>query len=160
MGAKRAPAHERFWRFVEKSDCCWEWTGCLSGPGYGQMRVSGKTVNAHRVSWEMHNRQVIPAGLYVCHHCDNRKCVRPEHLFLGTARDNAMDMFNKGRHAPVEPMRGEAAVHAKLTANKVRAIRAIYRQGLVGVPTLGRLYGVSGTAIHNIVTGKVWREVA
>jgi hypothetical protein len=90
----------RFWSKVIKSDKCWTWTGAINKhTGYGTIglgRRSGKTRGAHRVSWELAHGP-IPEGLYVCHRCDNKRCVRPDHLFLGTAEDNAQDALRKGR---------------------------------------------------------------
>ena len=89
----------RFWRYVRKTEYCWIWTGSKnsSGPyGYGELYVRGKKVKAHRFSWEIHNGP-IPSGLYACHHCDNPPCVRPDHLFIGTQRDNALDCERKNR---------------------------------------------------------------
>ncbi len=90
---------ERFWAKVDKSGDCWLWTGAKTGRGYGAINVlaSGKFGHAHRVSWEMANGIAPPAGMSVCHHCDVPACVRPSHLFLGTAKDNAQDMVAKGR---------------------------------------------------------------
>ena len=99
----------RFWSYVNRTPGCWEWTGALSkrkrgdrrqrGAGYGHFMVTWKTITmAHRYSWELAHGP-IPPGLFVCHRCDNPKCVRPDHLFLGTALDNTRDMIAKGRHA-------------------------------------------------------------
>ena len=95
---------DRFWAKVEKTDGCWLWTGAISGgTGYGGFAWELKPhlqTGAHRASWLLHNGE-IPEGLWVLHHCDNRRCVRPDHLFLGTAKDNHTDMLVKGRERVV-----------------------------------------------------------
>lgn len=88
---------ERFWLNVEKSAGCWEWIGAKRSTGYGQIVKDHRNYLAHRVAWELTNGP-IPDGMFVCHHCDNRTCVRPDHLFLGTTTDNMRDMVAKGRH--------------------------------------------------------------
>jgi hypothetical protein len=89
----------RFWAFVIKSDC-WIWYGDRTKQGYGtySVKVNGKwqTIGVHRISYELYYGS-ISDGLFVCHHCDNPPCLNPEHLFLGTAKDNVQDMLHKGR---------------------------------------------------------------
>jgi len=86
-----------FWSKVQKSDWCWEWRGHLNTPGYGYFLCRAQVIPAHRFSWELANQSAIPDGLSVCHKCDNPKCVRPEHLFIGTHKENMLDMCRKGR---------------------------------------------------------------
>ncbi|MHB8742598.1 MAG: HNH endonuclease signature motif containing protein [Sulfuricaulis sp.] len=89
----------RFWSKVEKSDGCWLWRGAIIPKGYGYFHVGGRlgqNLGAHRVSWRITNGE-IPKGMFVLHKCDVRNCVRPEHLWLGTAMDNTKDMVAKGR---------------------------------------------------------------
>lgn len=93
---------ERFWSKVNNIEGgCWEWTAAFREPGYGAFKFKGKTVDAHRVSYEL-SFGSIPVGLLVCHECDNRKCVNPDHLFLGTHQDNYDDAISKGRVVKME----------------------------------------------------------
>lgn len=89
--------HERFWSRVDKTGECWNWTSYKIG-GYGAIKYKGKMYKAHRISYQLAFGK-IQSGLFVCHKCDNHKCVRPNHLFLGTAKDNNDDACQKGHHS-------------------------------------------------------------
>lgn len=105
---------DRFWLRVEKSDGCWEWKGARNGKRYGHLRrPRGGMVKAHRFSWELHNGRTVPAGIKVCHACDNPPCVRPDHLFLGTQLQNVADMLAKGRYRNGITERQKAQTHCK-----------------------------------------------
>lgn len=98
------PVYVRFWRYVDKCGQgeCWTWMGSKDGSGYGRIKDDrGKSpLKAYRLSWEMHNRP-LKDGEVVCHRCDNPSCVNPDHLFVGTQRDNMRDASNKGRLSPI-----------------------------------------------------------
>lgn len=94
------PLEERFWPKVDKrcSDECWVWRGGRYSRGYGRFFLAGKSARAHRIAWQLANGEAVPAGMIVCHSCDNPPCVNPSHLWLGTGTDNYADMVQKGRH--------------------------------------------------------------
>jgi hypothetical protein len=145
---------ERFWKKVIKSDGCWNWIGCRKKQGYGNIRVDGKTVMAHRVSWEMVNGS-IPDGLCVLHKCDNPSCVNPDHLFLGTKMDNHCDMVDKGRRASFV---GASNGRAKLTQEQVSVVKELYSTGRLTQREIGKLYGVTDVVVSYILSGKIWRS--
>lgn len=146
----------RFWAKVNKDgpipmhhpglDPCWLWTAAtMHGYGAFVLRHHGRQ-QAHRLAWTWTNGP-IPNGLSVLHHCDNPTCVRPSHLFLGTARDNAWDMMHKHRKV------------TKLTAEHVQAIRAHTPWRYGDIVRLAREYGVSLTTIQNVKRGRKWRHL-
>lgn len=92
----RKNTFESFWARIDTTQRgCWNWPGAMKVVGYGKVRWHGAEVYAHRKAWELING-AIPAGLYVLHRCDNPRCIRPAHLFLGTHLDNMKDMVAKG----------------------------------------------------------------
>ncbi len=157
------PTETRFWAKVDKSGDCWNWTGATGSFGHGVVRIATVLYKAHRVSWTWANGP-IPEGLCVCHRCDNPRCVRPDHLFLGTKQDNSSDMARKGRAGsvvhPERVPRGEASGTAKLTAQAVREIRRLYAAGAANQYELAARFGVSQPAIGMIVRRRNWRHVA
>ena len=125
----------RFWTKVVRTDDCWIWTACTIGDGYGKFSANGIQYSAHRYSYEI-AFGTIPDGLWVCHKCDVPSCVRPDHLFLGTPKENALDCVRKGRRAkgkahwanryPERYLRGADHPMAKLDWNTVRQIRNVF----------------------------------
>ena len=157
---KRGSAVERFWERVSKTtDGCWLWSGGHAGgkrrPNwiYGVMMISGQQTLAHRFSYEIHIGK-IPPGAMVCHKCDVPRCVRPDHLFLGSSKDNIADRQAKGRSA-----RGEAIGNSKLSAQEVVEIKMLVAAN-VGYTAIGRRFGVSHQAVRNIARKNTWSHVA
>lgn len=147
---KTIPLAERFWAKVKKTEGCWLWTGSKARFGYGKIgtgRRSGKTVTAHRVSFEMHCGP-IPEGLCVLHRCDTPACVNPLHLFLGTYRDNNIDKVLKGRD---KSPAGERHYATKLTDAQVAEIKASKESQT----ETARRFGVHQSRISQLRSG--WR---
>ena len=151
---KRLETYEqvRFWLKVEKTESCWVWTAAKNTGGYGAVKSDGKSHQAHRLAYEWENGP-IPKGICVLHHCDNRSCVNPSHLFLGTIGDNNRDCFAKGRQPP---MQGEHGPNHKLTQEQVNIIRAIYSTGTITQRNLGKQFGISKSEICCIVLRQRW----
>ncbi len=141
-----------FWDSVNKTDGCWEWARGTA-TGYGCFTYKRQRILTHRYSWEIHNGPV-PAGLFVCHHCDNRLCVRPDHLFVGTDADNVQDMVDKGRSC-----KGEKNPKAKLTEGEVIYIRKTHAKGQCTYASLAVRFGVSSVLIAKIVKRHLWRHI-
>lgn len=130
-----------FWSKVKKlSSGCWEWIGTLTPQGYGHFSYNRGGVLAHRFSWFLH-RGSWPTKPYVCHKCDNRKCVRPGHLFEGTAYDNNHDAIDKGR------MRHWG--RPKISPKEVIGIRKLYGSGKFTYISLGEHLGLPTTQIFS-----------
>jgi hypothetical protein len=152
--SRTRPFEERFWEKVDKSGDCWEWTAGRIPSGYGSVYYQEQRQPAHRVAWQLVNGP-IPPGMFVCHHCDNPPCVRPDHLFLGTPAENSADRNRKGR---LNPPRGERSP-TRLTTLDVISIRDMRERG-ASHAQLGRAFGLSPTAIAHICHRRTWRHVA
>jgi hypothetical protein len=146
---------DRFWEKVERSDGCWMWTGGKSG-GYGRFFIGYgfsfyHSRQAHRMAWEL-TYGPAPTHLWALHRCDVQLCVNPEHLFLGTAKDNTHDCLAKGR---LNTARGERSGNAKLTEEIVRMIRSSTERH----PVIARRLGLATWTVNNIRRGNSWKHV-
>lgn len=157
----RGTVEERFWRFVEKSDGCWKWTGkSVNKKGYGQLGAIGgkgtKAIAAHRLSYQIHKGE-IPDGMVVMHSCDNPSCVNPDHLSVGTQSQNILEAIAKGRKTlPKLPhFTGVDHPGARFTEQDIRDIRS---QGMNDTG-LAKKYGVATSTIRRIRIGKTWSHV-
>jgi hypothetical protein len=159
---------EAFWSRVEKeARGCWVWTGNRFSSGYGRFYYAGVTIRAHRFAYLL-TRGILRSGEFVCHHCDNRACVCPDHLYAGSHRDNMEDRRRRERAATgalnasartAGRRRGELNGRAKLTAEQVRDIRHRYASGKESQGQLAREFGVRQGAIWAIVYRKIWTHV-
>jgi hypothetical protein len=135
-------------------DDCWECNAPSAKKHYGRLRKDGSLVKMHHAMWE-HAHGPVPDRLHVLHSCDNRACVNPAHLFLGTHTDNMQDCEAKGRRPhPV----GEENPAAKLTARKVKAIRRLLASGAT-CALLAREYGVTDVLVGHIKRRRIWAHV-
>ena len=147
-------AVNRFWEKVNKDGECWNWTAATRSTGYGCLKVARRLISAHRFSFVLHFGDV-PEGKIVCHTCDNRACVRPEHLFAGTPKQNVDDMDSKGRaNRPC----GENHGSSKLTDAKVRQFFAMRLLGFSN-RKIAALSGVGASTVNEIMAGRTWKHV-
>ena len=140
---------ERFWSKVRKGDGCWEWTCSKNAHGYGRFRFEARATKAHRVAWVL-THGPIPEGQHVLHSCDNRGCVRPDHLHLGTHADNMRELFARNRRRRTREVNNSW----KLTADQADEIRARYAAGGTSYQRLAIEYGVSKSHIGHVASGK------
>lgn len=135
----------------EPNTGCWLWLRNIEGSGYPMIKYKGKNIHGNRAAWEVY-RGPIPDGLCVLHSCDVRSCINPDHLFLGTKRDNAIDMVKKGRaNRPA----GERHSGSKLTDENVIDIL----QSPKSLRQLAKQYKVGPATISSIRNGRTWRHI-
>jgi hypothetical protein len=140
---------------VSTTNACWLWTASTV-KGYGQIGAGGtggRMLKAHRVSWEMHNGQILD-GMGVLHSCDTPLCVNPKHLFLGTTADNNKDMVEKGRQ-----VRGSRVAHkTSLTEAKVLEMKLLLKIGQIR-SEISKKFNVTMNVVNEIASGRTWRHV-
>lgn len=175
----------RFWSKIDKQEGpsrpdelgpCWVWKAGTSRAGYGQIHVTSRVCYTHRVAYVLTCGE-IPDGMFVCHHCDNPRCVNPKHLFFGSHADNMADMTRKGRRGltmhperiargerhgsrthPEKIMRGENNRNAKLTAAQVIEIRSLCASG-ESHRALSERFGIARRTINGIANNVSWRHL-
>lgn len=158
MPRKPRPIEDRFWEKVDKTTSpngCWLWTAAVSSAGYGQINQGGQHgthIAAHKLSWQLANGP-RPEHLCICHRCDNPRCVNPEHLFLGTQKDNIQDALKKGR----KPF-GEKHPLARWSEGDIRAMFAMRARGATQTEIADH-FGTKQPAIQSILSRKAWSHV-
>lgn len=147
----------RFWNKVQKlsaaNGSCWVWTGDQDKDMYGRFKIAGKTVRAHRYSYELYIGHSVSESVLLCHTCDHPWCVNPQHLFPGSHADNHTDKTQKERQA-----KGETIASSKLTDDEVRLMRELKLAGETTIQ-LSQKFSVGKTTVLEVVSGKRWKHV-
>lgn len=138
---------------IKKENECWIWCGYISNHGYGVSSYRSKSILVHRLSWILF-KGLMSSDLDVCHHCDNPKCINPDHLFLGTAKDNIIDCFNKKRKSH----KGEKHPNSKISENDVIKIFELRKIGWTH-QKLADMFKITQGTISNILHRRLWKHV-
>ena len=145
---------ELYEKHVVKKDGCWEWKGNKDKDGYGKFNFNNKYTSAHRASWIIHNGP-IPKGMFVLHHCDQTFCSRPDHLFIGSAKDNRIDCMNKGRS---NICKGSNHAFSKLKDNDIIEIRNLLKNK-TPQKEIANKFNVRPETISKINLRKRWKHI-
>jgi len=140
-------------RFFDKVDSmqageCWNWDGTISDHGYGDFWCLGKRCRAHRISWEIYYG-IIPEGKLVLHRCDNKRCINPAHLYLGTNSDNMKDYIKRSKNPTV------GCFHSRLTSNEAEMVKVLRKYKNLSQTQLAELFSVSRSVIYNVLYGNI-----
>lgn len=138
----------------KEEDGCWKWTGCNRGNGYGVLRYKGKTESAHRVSYKIFKGE-IPEGYVVMHSCDCKLCINPDHLFIGTSKQNSEDMVKKNRQTK---QIGEGNSRSVITEKIVLEMRKLRSEG-IKIKEIAKQFNVKYFTCLDAVNGRNWQHI-
>ena len=147
----------RFWKKVDKpdgEDGCWLWKGDLMYNQYGRVTVDGKAYLVHRLAYQLYYNEEIPNDRMILHSCNNRSCMNPAHLRLGTHAENMQDMVDANRQA-----KGEDNGNSKLTLDEIVEIKELLASGKYFHREIAAMYGISRPAVTDINKGKTWKRI-
>jgi len=152
MNKRYKKIEDKLRNYIHKTDKCWIWTGDKYDSGYGRLTLKlGLQVRAHRFMYEQRFGK-IPEGMFALHKCDVRACVNPEHIFIGTKKDNMRDCVSKGRNR-YKTLKGTESPNSNLTDRDITEIRELYKTGKFFQREIGRKFGVSQVTVSRIILG-------
>ena len=139
--------------YIIDNNGCWIWQGEIDQYGYGQLYIGGSKLSTHRLSYELFNGEILPK-MDICHSCDVKHCVNPNHLWMGTHRENMQDASKKG----IMP-RGERAGQSKLKNNDVIEMIGLYKTGNYSTYALGKQFGIDASTAYDVIVGNTWKHI-
>ena len=162
--------YDRIMSKIDKSGDCWVWTGGTGNSGYGRMRINKKLYSPHRLMWEIYNKKLILNNMEICHKCDNRLCINPEHLFMGTHRDNMKDCSKKRRvHGILDEFGKSIDNGYRFKIGNIPIGRKLAKEDIINILNylkngytqreIGEMYNVSHTTILDIKRGKCYVNI-
>lgn len=152
---KKTDIFQKINKFYIDKNNCFVWTGNKTHDNYGRIRIGNKKYRVHRIVYILYYGEIPKNKPYICHKCNNSKCINPEHLYAGTPKDNVRDMINAKRN---NHLKGEKHPKAKLKKHQILEIRNLHKKGY-SIRKIAKKYNMGKTTIQLIINKKIWKHI-